>query len=134
MEIKDGVIESIYPRKNYIIRPPLANLDQIIFIVSTVSPAPNHLILDKFIAIAEYKGIEPVVIITKTDLADGSSVRDVYDKIGIKTLEVDYSSPASVEDVRLTNTVSLSKGASWPTHRALLPEFPINEIEVVNPR
>ncbi len=48
--------------------------------------------------------------------------------------EYTVKAAASVEDVRLTKTVSLSKGASWPTHRALLPESPINEIEVVNPR
>ncbi|MCR4888181.1 MAG: ribosome small subunit-dependent GTPase A [Ruminococcus sp.] len=120
--IKGGVITEVADRKNYLIRPPLANLDQIIFIVSTVSPAPNHLILDKFIAIAEYKGIEPVVIITKTDLADGRSVRDVYDKIGIKTLEVDYSSPASVEDVRelLTGKVSAFTGNSGAGKSTLL--------------
>ena len=74
--VSGGVISEIGERRNYIIRPPLANLDQILFVVSTVSPAPNFLILDKFIAIAEYKGIEPIVVITKTDLGDGSAVRD----------------------------------------------------------
>ena len=55
--LEDGVITEIAPRRNCIIRPPLANLDQLIFIVSTCEPAPNYLILDKFIAIAEYKDI-----------------------------------------------------------------------------
>ena len=84
--VKNGVISAIEVRKNFLIRPPLANLDQIIFIVSTVSPVPNFLILDKFIAIAEYKKIEPVMIITKTDLGDGSSIRDIYSSIGIKEM------------------------------------------------
>ena len=41
---------------------------------------------------------------------------------------------ASVEDVRLSGTVKLGQGFSWPTHRVVLPEAPIREIEVVNPR
>ena len=81
--VSGGVISEIEKRKNFIIRPPLANIDQIIFIVSTASPAPNFLLLDKFIAIAEYKGIEPVVIITKVDLADSAEIREIYEKIGI---------------------------------------------------
>ena len=100
--VENGVISEIEVRKNFLIRPPLANLDQIIFIVSTVSPVPNFLILDKFIAIAEYKKIEPVMIITKTDLGDGSSIRDIYSSIGIKVMEIDYSNEASVQAVRET--------------------------------
>ncbi|MDE6677691.1 MAG: GTPase RsgA, partial [Ruminococcus sp.] len=82
VEIKNGVISEILDRKNCIIRPPLANLDQLIFIVSTCSPSPNYLILDKFITIAEYKGITPVVVITKTDLGDGSEIKEIYRNIG----------------------------------------------------
>lgn len=100
--VENGVISEIEVRKNFLIRPPLANLDQIIFIVSTVSPVPNFIILDKFIAIAEYKKIEPVVIITKTDLGDGSSIRDIYSSIGIKVMEIDYSKNTSVQAVRET--------------------------------
>lgn len=120
--VEGGVITEIAERRNYLIRPPLANLDQIIFIVSTVSPAPNHLILDKFIAIAEYKGIEPVVIITKTDLGDGSSVREVYNSIGIRTLEVDYSDEESVARVRelLSGRISAFTGNSGAGKSTLL--------------
>lgn len=120
--LRGGVITEVAERRNYLIRPPLANLDQIIFIVSTVSPAPNFLILDKFIAIAEFKGIEPVVIITKTDLGDSSSVREVYSSIGITTLEVDYSDERSVQSVRdlLAGKVSAFTGNSGAGKSTLL--------------
>ena len=75
--VENGVITEVAPRRNYIIRPPLANLDQIIFIVSTVSPPPNLLLLDKFIAVAEYKGITPAVVITKTELGDSSMIHEI---------------------------------------------------------
>lgn len=120
--VSGGVISEIGERKNYLIRPPLANLDQLIFIVSTVSPSPNYLILDKFIAIAEYKGIEPVVIITKTDLGDSSDLRAVYGTIGIKVMEVDYSDESSIDAVRelLRGKISAFTGNSGAGKSTLL--------------
>ena len=118
----DGVITEIADRKNCIIRPPLANLDQLIFIVSTCEPAPNYLILDKFIAIAEYKGITPVVVITKTDLGDSSPIHEIYGGIGIDVVEVKYDDEASVEAVRklLTGKISAFTGNSGAGKSTLL--------------
>jgi len=120
--VENGVITEIAERRNSIIRPPLANLDQLVFVVSTCSPAPNYLILDKFIAIAEYKGIRPVVVITKTDLGDGSAVREIYGSIGIDVFEVDYSVPGSIQAVRdmLTGRVSAFTGNSGAGKSTLL--------------
>lgn len=98
--IKDGVITEVAERKNCIIRPPLANLDQLIFIVSTCSPSPNFLLLDKFIAIAEYKGITPIIVVTKADLGDSRDICEIYARIGIDVYIADYSDSASIEAVK----------------------------------
>ena len=80
-------VEEILPRKNSIVRPPLANLDRL-FIVSSVSePSPNTLIIDKICAVAVNKGIEPIVVFTKTDLADCSRLTDIYRSAGISCYE-----------------------------------------------
>lgn len=100
VELSNGVITKILDRKNCIIRPPLANLDQLVFIVSTCNPSPNYLILDKFIAIAEYKGITPVVVITKTDLGESEEIKKIYRNIGIDVFEIDYNNPETVEAVK----------------------------------
>ena len=120
--VEDGVITEIHERKNSIIRPPLANLDQLVFVVSTCSPAPNYLILDKFIAIAEYKGIRPVVVITKTDLGESSQIKEIYGSIGIDVLSVDYSDDSTVEAVRelLRGKVSAFTGNSGAGKSTLL--------------
>lgn len=120
--VENGVISEIEERKNFLIRPPLANLDQIIFIVSTVSPVPNFLILDKFIAIAEYKNIEPVIIITKIDLGDSKPVKDVYSSIGIKVLDADYNNESSIQAVRelLKGRISAFTGNSGAGKSTLL--------------
>lgn len=92
-------LESILPRKNYLIRPPIANLDRL-FIVSSVSePSPNLLIIDKITAVAFEKGIEPIVVFTKSDLADCSELLDIYSSIGIKALSYSIHSPKDQEKI-----------------------------------
>lgn len=122
VEFSDGVITNVLERKNSIIRPPLANLDQLVFVVSTCSPSPNMLLLDKFIAIAEYKEIKPVIVITKIDLEDCSNIRKIYDSIGIRVLKADYSDEASIEAVReqLKGKISAFTGNSGAGKSTLL--------------
>lgn len=120
--LSGGVISEIEERRNFIIRPPLANLDMIVFVVSTVSPAPNYLLLDKFIAIAEYKGIEPVIAVTKTDLGESEKLRAIYEKVGIDVVTVDYDDPGTVEELRrmLTGKLSAFTGNSGAGKSTLL--------------
>lgn len=71
LEICDGQmpqIVEIHERKNSLIRPPVANLDMLVMVCSICDPYPSTKILDRLIAVAEYKGIEPVLAVTKTDL------------------------------------------------------------------
>lgn len=95
----ENVITDIFPRKNFIIRPPLANLDQLVFVVSTCKPSPNLTLLDKFIAVAEYKNITPVIILTKTDLDSYDNIMNIYSRIGIEVTAVDYRNPDTVKKV-----------------------------------
>ncbi len=98
--VEDGVISEIEERKNSIIRPPLANLDLMIFVVSTCEPSPNKLLLDKFIAVCEYKNIEPMIAITKIDLMRDRELADIYSSIGIPVVVCDYENPESLELIR----------------------------------
>lgn len=135
-EFSDGVITKILDRKNSIIRPPLANLDMLIFVVSTCSPSPNLLLLDKFIAIAEYKNIEPVIVITKIDLEDCEKLERIYTGIGIKVLKADYSDKESINAVRelISGKISAFTGNSGAGKSTLLNaidpslEIPTGEI------
>ena len=84
---KDFVIAKVYERKNALIRPYVANVD-VCFIVIAPVPAPDFMLVDKIIVNARTNGIEPVLLINKTDIADESFVkctesdyRDVLDVI-----------------------------------------------------
>ncbi len=69
------VIEDIKPRKNALIRPPLANLTHLFLAIPAARPAPDLSTADKLIAIAEASGIEPVILVTKEDLAPTEAER-----------------------------------------------------------
>ena len=86
-----GIIQKIHGRKNFLNRPPVANLD-ILFIVAAVkSPPPAYFFIDKLTACAIYNDIEPVIIINKTDLLDEGvecELYDIYDNAGFKAVKV----------------------------------------------
>lgn len=86
-ENAENTIDVIEERKNELVRPPLANLDMLFIVASLVDPKINTLIIDKLIAIAEYKRIEPVLVLTKTDLcSDYRQYVDIYEKAGIAVI------------------------------------------------
>lgn len=64
----DEAITKVYDRKNLLIRPPLANIDKL-FIVVCPSPKPDFVLVDKIIVYCLIKGIEPVIVINKVDIA-----------------------------------------------------------------
>lgn len=97
---QENTIDDIKERKNFLLRPPIANVDIMAIIVSTVNPKPSTLIIDKLTAIAVHKGIEPVVIITKTDLASSDELIDTYSSVGIKTVCVSSLTGEGVETVK----------------------------------
>ena len=84
------VIEGIEERKNYLLRPPVANIDVMFIVVSVKSPTLDLYLLDKLISIVMINKIEPVIVLTKLDLLDKKELKDIkrifkyYKKIGIK--------------------------------------------------
>lgn len=118
----DRVITEILPRKNHLIRPPLANMDQLIFVVSVCEPSPNLLLLDKFIAIAEYKNIKPIVVLTKVDLDKHEDIFSVYKNAGIDVVVIDYRNGEGIETLKemLGGKISAFTGNSGAGKSTLL--------------
>ncbi len=99
-ENAEPLISGIRERKNYLVRPPLANLDIIVFVNSTAEPAVNTFILDKLIAIADSKDIQPIVVFTKIDLKSAGEYPEIYRKIGIPVCSVDNTTGSGADEVR----------------------------------
>lgn len=118
----ENTVDEIFERKNFLKRPPVANIDSLIIVSSTVSPRPSTLVIDKLIAIAEYKGIEPVVVFTKTDLEPAEKLLEIYKLAGISCAMVCNKTGEGVEEVRnlLNGKISAFTGNSGVGKTSLL--------------
>ena len=81
---EDYLIEAISPRRNSLIRPPIANLNVLFITFAPIEPVPSTLYLDKLSSIAVYEKIKPVMVITKIDLSPekASEYEELYRKAG----------------------------------------------------
>lgn len=77
-----GAVDAIRPRKNVLLRPPVANVTQMAAVISVANPKPNLYLADKLLASAELAGIEIVLCINKTDLESADELCAIYEDAG----------------------------------------------------
>ena len=100
---KKAVIEKIEERKVYIKRPKLANMTQIVFVVSSKDPKPDLLMLDKQLAFAEYLGIKAIIVLNKTDLdkkQEFKEIKKVYQNIGYNVIETNAKEKIGIDKLK----------------------------------
>lgn len=116
-ENKKAVIEEIEDRKVYIKRPKLANITQIIFVVSSKDPKPDLLMLDKQLAFAELLNIKSVIVLNKTDLdkkGEFENIKNTYQKIGYTVIETEAKNKEGIYELKeqLKNNINAFSGNS----------------------
>lgn len=90
VDVKSKTIEKVNPRNNYLDRPLVANIDKLLIVMSTSIPTFSSYLIDKFLIIAYSNNIEPLIVITKTDMITIKEKINImkhvnyYRKIGIK--------------------------------------------------
>ena len=99
-EGKENTIDEISERKNFLQRPPVANIDTLIIVSSVKEPVPSLLVIDKLTAIAVDKGIKPCVVFSKSDLGDTSEYEEVYKRAGIDVASVCCKTGEGVDKVK----------------------------------
>lgn len=117
-----GHITEICPRRNSLIRPPLANLDTFVIVASVSDPAPNPLVIDKMMAIACHKDIQPMLVITKSDLGATEPVEEIYRTVGIPVSAVSNCSDEGIPEIReaLSHGISAFSGNTGVGKSSLL--------------
>ena len=114
---KKAVIEEIKKRKVYIKRPKLANITQIIFVVSSKDPKPDLLMLDKQLAFSEYVGVNAIIVLNKTDLdqkEDFKRIKQIYSKIGYTVILTNAKQSKGIDKLKelLKNNTNAFSGNS----------------------
>lgn len=94
------VIERVFEKKNSLIRPAVANIDILFIVVSTFDPVPNLFVIDKTIAVAVHKNIEPIIVITKTDLCSNDETLEIYQKSGFKTVVTNIATGEGIDEFK----------------------------------
>ncbi|AIA29347.1 GTPase EngC [Mycoplasmopsis californica HAZ160_1] len=95
----NGFITKVCERKNSFIRPKVANIDAIIVVMSVVEPDFQPFLVDKYLAFIEANNIEPVLFITKVDLAL-SEWKQRYISMGYKVFNIDYTDPELAQKLK----------------------------------
>ena len=127
IEEKTGVIEEFLPRKNYIKRPKIANINQIVLVISSKMPKPDLLMLDKQLVFAEYMNIRPVIVINKIDLAKeiAEEIKEQYKFTNYEIIETNAKKNIGIYELRnvLKNKISVFSGNSGVGKSTLLNDL-----------
>ncbi len=81
----DGTISEVIQRRNFLMRPPVANIDQLIIVISAVNPISDPFVVDRMVSLSEFYGIEPVICHNKADMAVNEEMIGIYKDAGYLT-------------------------------------------------
>jgi len=112
-----GNIVDILPRKNELIRPAAANIDQAVIIFAISNPAPNFNLLDRFLVMMDFQQVPTIICFNKVDLdekSDSSKIRQQYESCGYKVLFTSTLIDESIEALKalLTGKTTILAGPS----------------------
>lgn len=99
-ENAENTIDEIGERKNFLLRPPVANIDNLLIVVSMCDPFPNTLVIDKMTAMAERGGITPIIVFSKTDLVSAEPMLDIYKSTGYSLFTVSPDDLNNLEKIK----------------------------------
>jgi ribosome biogenesis GTPase / thiamine phosphate phosphatase len=91
----EGMLEEVLPRFNELIRPPAANVDQLLIVFSYTHPAPNYVLLDRILMMAESQHLPALICFNKVDLAEQQtdrSLKKAYETMGYAVIETSAKS------------------------------------------
>ncbi len=137
--LTDGYLLEVLPRENELVRPAVANVDQGVIVTSMVEPNFSYNLLDRFLVTLEYKHIEPIIYLSKTDLIeDKEKIQEVvncYQKIGYTVIPAteDEASLRELERLfpeRLTVFMGQSGAGKSTLLNLIMPELDLETAEI----
>lgn len=98
-----GNLEDILPRKNHLIRPPVANVDQAVILFAIVKPNPNYNLLDRFLISMRQQNLPVIICFNKQDIAtkeEQQELQDAYEKCGYHVLFVSVKEERGLDELK----------------------------------
>ncbi len=127
-EVDKAYIVKRLERKNKLIRPPVANIEQSIVVMAAKKPNPNFYLLDKMILMSEIAGIKPIIVFNKADLVTTETIAEYknhYKNTGYQVLAVSAETGENIDVLTkiLDNSISAFSGPSGVGKSTLLNLF-----------
>ena len=102
-ENKKGNITEIIPRKNRLLRPPVANVDQAVILFAIVKPDPNYNLLDRFLIMMRQQNLPVIICFNKQDIAtkeEQQELYNAYEKCGYKVLFISVKEDKGLDELK----------------------------------
>lgn len=120
-----GVIEAVHPRRTQLVRPPIANIDQVVVVTALADPTPNYGLLDRLLVVAAAADISPVLCWNKADLVSENDIAEAvapYEAAGYPVIVTSVKQERGLDELRraLAQRVSTFAGPSGVGKSALL--------------
>ena len=120
-----GNITKILPRRNQLVRPPVANVDQAVILFAIVKPDPNYNVLDKFLIQMRRNNLPVIICFNKQDIAtkeEQQELMDAYEKCGYEVIFISVHEGAGIDELceKLKGKTSVVAGPSGVGKSSLL--------------
>lgn len=127
---EQNYLEEILPRRNQLVRPAVANMDQVLFVMALHNPEPSWSVLEKFLLEAERQDLPVLICLNKADLAqDGEELwreaQRAYGQAGYRVEAVSSRQPETLKNLRreLENRLTVIAGPSGAGKTSLINQL-----------
>ena len=94
-----GRIDSVEERKNYFIRPAVANIDALVFVAANTNPVTDPFLVDRVSVIAEHSGCELIVCINKIDIDSADELYKTFSEAGFTVVRCSAANHEGMEEL-----------------------------------
>ena len=95
-----GRIDRIEERRNWFIRPTVANIDALVFVAANSNPVTDPFLIDRVSVIAEDAGCELIICLNKTDLNEGEELFEIFSSAGFPVIRTSAETGEGVGELR----------------------------------
>lgn len=124
--VPQGMIEEVLPRRNRLIRPTVANVDQAVIVFAAAYPQPNWMLMEHFLVMVQQQRIEPLICINKWDqsaqVPETERAARRYEKAGFRLIRTCTLTGEGIEELKqaLSGKTSVLAGPSGVGKSSLL--------------
>lgn len=120
-----GIVERVLPRDVHLRRPAIANVNQVLVVMSFDQPEPNLKLLDRLLILVESLNLAAVIVLNKCDLPGNETVatiRDYYHRIGYPVVVTSAANGTGVKELNevMSGKISVIAGPSGVGKSSLL--------------